>query len=107
LEIAFETRELRSICEHKEVASATLGDEIADDLKRRLADLRAAKSIEDLIAGNPIIINNQEGSYLVIHLKGRSQIVLAPNHVNNPPLETGEIDWTSVTRLKVVQIGGA
>ncbi len=48
LELAFETKRLREICENEEIASQELGAEGAERLKHRLADLRAAGSIEEL-----------------------------------------------------------
>jgi hypothetical protein len=48
LELAFETKLLREICESEQKARQELGIKVAEALKRRLADLRAATSVEDL-----------------------------------------------------------
>ncbi len=53
MELAFETKSLREICESPIRAKRALGESVAEMLKRRLADLRAATCIGDLIAGRP------------------------------------------------------
>jgi hypothetical protein len=32
-------------------------------------------------------------------------MVLVPNHVNNPRSAEGDVDWSQVRRVQVVQIG--
>ena len=106
LELAFNSRELRSICEHEPTAKDALGAEIAEALRRRLADLRAATSIADLIVGNPHTVEVGSKNYLVIHLFRRHQIVLEANHPENPLTDSGQLDWAKVSRIKVAYVGG-
>lgn len=105
MEIAFFTKEIRSICETSDIADQVLGPDIGNILRRRLADIRAALSINDLVAGSPIIENFSEEPSLIINLSNESILVLVPNHVRNPIGESGEVDWSKVTRLKVFHIG--
>ena len=44
LELAFESKELRDVCENEAEAKRQLGDSVAEMLKHRLADLNAATS---------------------------------------------------------------
>ncbi len=53
LELAFETRELRDMCEDEAEARRALGQTIAEMLRNRLADLDSATSPGDLLAGQP------------------------------------------------------
>ena len=80
--------------------------EVADVLRRRLADLRAATSMDDLIIGNPHAVEFGEMNYLVIDLCQGHQIVLKANHPENPLTDSGRLDWARVSRIKVTHIGG-
>lgn len=51
LEIAFESKRLRTICESEKQSRSAFGDEVAEILKHRLADFRAAGTVRDLVVG--------------------------------------------------------
>lgn len=103
MELAFESKDLRTICESEAYAERELGLDVAQAIKRRLADLRAATVIYDLLAGRPRISNtgNQE---LLVDLCDGYGIILAANHRDNPVTETGNVDWSRINRLKVLRI---
>ena len=75
-------------------------------LKRRLADLRAATSINDLIVGRPRTVDTGSDSFLEIDLTAERRIVLKANHPKNPLTCSGKLDWANVTRIKIIHIGG-
>jgi hypothetical protein len=105
LEFAFDNRELRTVCENRRKAEMMFGTDVAQNLFDRLADLRAADSIADLIVGNPQVAIDSEGqSNLSIELINNYVIILTPNHIELPKDESGRPDWTAVTRLKVMRI---
>ena len=53
MELAFESRWLRTVCENEADADRELGLAVAETLRHRLADLLAATSIDDILAGKP------------------------------------------------------
>lgn len=106
MDIAFESKELRSICEHVSTAADELGVEAAETLRRRLADLRAATSVDDLVIGNPHAVESGGTNYYTIDLCQGCQVVLKANHPENPLTDSGQIDWAKVSRIKVTHIGG-
>ena len=106
MHLAFETRLLRTICEREIESRRRLGNPVADALQHRLADLRAAASVSDLVAGSPRMEAHGEIERLVIGLADDQEVVLEPNHRQNPVNETGMLDWSAVTRVKIVRIGG-
>ncbi len=106
MELAFESKDLRSICELGATAEHELGAEVAEVLRRRLADLRAATSIYDLVAGNPHEVEFRDINYFIVDLSEDYQIVLKANHSENPLTNSGQIDWAKVSRIKVTHIGG-
>lgn len=104
MEFAFETRGLRDICEKQTVAKDKLGIELAEALKHRLADLRAATTIADVLVGNCRHISGMPDEYLVIDLVHGQRLVIAANHPNKQRDEAGNVDWTKVNRIKFLRI---
>ena len=105
LEIAFDTKPLRTICESEVQANRELDSEVAEILKHRLADLRAATSIMDLITGRPRKLDGVKWQQMIINLCDGYGIVFCANHLNNPMTETGDLDWARVSRIKILRIG--
>ena len=97
--------ELRTICEIEAHARNRLGDETAGVLKRRLADIRSAETISDLIAGRPRELDDGSGQ-MVIDLYSSYHLVFCANHPSNPVADRGNIDWSRVSRVKIVSIEG-
>ena len=105
MELAFDSEGLRSLCEDESVATRELGAVASDLLRHRLADLRAASSIADLLVGRPRMVVSAEIEQLVIDLNNGFVIVLQANHPKNPIKEGEGLDWEAISRLKVVHIG--
>ena len=103
MELAFSTKALRAVCENEERAVRELGAESANALKRRLGDLRAADNVTDLIAGNPRPASSSN-EHLMLDLEEGSAIILSVNHTTVPRLRSGAIDWSNVSRVKVLRI---
>ncbi len=105
MEIAFDARSLRTLCENRALAETELGTEVATMLRHRLADMRAARSAKDLIVGSPRELDGVHVPRMAISLSSGQQIVIAPNHQKNPRTETGTLDWSKVRRVRVLDIG--
>ena len=106
MEIQFDTKELRDICEQEAVAIELLGVMAAETLIRRLADLRAAEAISDVVAGNPQLGEHGELECFRLSLAEESVLVLTPNH-SKPRLDNaGKTDWPMVRRVRVVSLKG-
>lgn len=103
MELAFRTRWLRDVCEDPRRAAAEYGDRTAGALQARLADLHAAGSASDLVAGAPRV-GGPAQSRLVIQIANSQYLVLQCNHVKSIDGD-GPVDWSKVTRLQVVSIG--
>lgn len=102
LEISFATSQLRSLCENAAKAKRELGKSAADTLQRRLADLRAAYSIKDLVTSAPTRLRDQ--MELSIGLAEDYVLCIRCGH-RNPPLDAqGHIDWLRVSRVKVMEV---
>jgi len=100
----FATKSLRQLCESKTEANRHLGVTVAEKLSRRLSDLRAATSVKDLIAGRPRELRGARQPCLVVGLCEGSRLVFGPNHNVMPRLESGYVDWSKVSRVKILRI---
>lgn len=99
MEIAFGSKEIRSLCECNSTAELSLGVEIAKILKIRISDVLAAYNYNDLLLGNPRISNNE----LILDLNKVSFLIFIPNHPVT--LKEMSLEWVLVSRLKLIKIG--
>lgn len=79
------------------------GLETAALLRDRLADLRAALHVDDLLAGHPRFLGPDEGT-LAIDLGLRWTMTWVPNHRDDRVDEDGNADWIRVSRVRLVAI---
>lgn len=104
LEIAFAEKSDRQLCENEAIAVRKLGAKLADKLKRRLADLRAATSVKDIVAGKPQVLFGKHKHQIAVELCDGYCLLFCANHNVNPLLESDEIDWSRVSRIKILRI---
>jgi len=104
LELAFANKTIRRVCENQASASRELGVEVADSLRRRLADLRAAPNVKDVIAGSPRENDSNSQSHFTVDLANGVRLVFCANHNSTPMLKTGTVDWAKVSRVKILKI---
>lgn len=105
LEIAFSEKADRLLCENGAIAERKLGTKVAEKLKRRLADLRAASSIKDIVAGKPRELLVMNLPQIAVELCDGYFLFFSANHNKNPLLPSGNIDWAHVSRIKILRIG--
>ena len=79
LQLAFAKKSLRDLCESEAKAQRDLGVRMAEKLKRRLADLRAATCVKDLVAGRPRELDARHRR-IAVDLSEGSRIVFCANH---------------------------
>ena len=105
MELAFGTKTIRKLCEAEAAADRYLGLRLSRKLRRHLADILAAFSISDLPSIHVSASSGAESGQLEISLGSGFHILLCANHVKNPALEDGTVDWLQVSRLKILHIG--
>jgi proteic killer suppression protein len=104
LEIAFAKKSLRQLCESERTARHSLGAGVAEKLKARLADLRAASSVKELVAGRPREMRRERTRQIAVDLCDGYRIVFCINHSVVPLGNRGRVDWSRVNRIKIVNI---
>lgn len=85
------------------MALKTLPVSVVEAMKRRLADLRAADSILDLVVGAPRF-GASTPTQVTLRLADGYELVGVANHRYCPTVEDGAVDWARVRRLKVMAI---
>ena len=105
MELAFRTKKIRQLCEDENQAKKILGNKNAEILKHRLADLCAATNIYDMITGNPRVFEGKNEQQYKIDISSKISINFCANHINNPMLKSGKINWSKISRIKIMMIG--
>ena len=102
--ISFETTKLRTICESSEEADAEFGQEIANRLRTRLADLAAAPSVGELPHGLPAAIRLNGMEAWALRVSEALRIAFVVNHAKHQGGVVGRIEWEKVRRVKLIDI---
>lgn len=106
MELAFDTKSLRTICESEPHARRELGPNVAETLKHRLADMHAATSPKDLVAGRPRELpRSGTQPRMALDLSDGLSILFCANHPKAPLTARGDLDWSRVNRVKILGIG--
>jgi plasmid maintenance system killer protein len=101
LELSFDKKLLREFCENSSKANKKFGTDAANELRLRIADLRAATSVQDLVVGNPRA--TAEGQ-IELDAGTHLRIIFCANHNTVPKLDSGAVDWSRVSRVKILGI---
>lgn len=101
VDFTFLNNEIRQICQYERKAKKVYGDEIAKNLRKRLADLEAVDSVFDLPIGNPTQLSD-----LVyrIFIGNEYYLIFCANNRTISKDENGNADWTRVNRIKILEI---
>ena len=106
MDIEFKNSHIRELCENSRSAKQELGEACAKKLHSRIADIQAAASINELIAGKPHpLTGKKDHMKYSIQLDKGTRLLIEPDHRPMPSREDGGIDWTRVTKVKITFIG--
>jgi hypothetical protein len=105
VELAFGSIHLRNVCESRRRATTVLGGaDAARELEGRLADLSAATNVAELSDLFPDDIVDRSPTEQSVRLRSGHDIVFAAGHVMVPVNADGSIDWTQVTRIRILAL---
>lgn len=105
LKLAFETEALRDLCTSEVIALQELPPLVAQSLFRRLADIRAASNILYLPVGKPAELDAAPPGLVVVKLHQNHHLLFSAAHQQVPILSSGNVNWGSVTDVKLLKIG--
>lgn len=96
--------ELREQCDDESIAARRLGPVAAEALKNRLADIRAADSIDELPSGLAQKTIYLDSDCVKFELAGGYSLILVPNHTSPRNDGEGKTAWNRVKRVRVVAL---
>jgi hypothetical protein len=104
LELAFDSKNLRDLCEQESYAVQSYGAAVAAQLRHRIADMMAAISpLVDLI-----VSRRRESEHntacMILDLCDGFEIEFCANHVSNPSLLDGRVDWEKASRYRMQNV---
>ena len=105
VDIEFADNSCRKLCEQAKHAQKKLGPDCAKKLRTPLADLAAAASVAELVAGDPHPLKGDRDGQFSVSLAGGVRLVFEPNHDPIPRLDAGGVNWRLVTKVTIVFIG--
>ncbi len=105
MHILIEGQANRALCECPATADRKLGRKCAKSLRKRLADLAAAQSVVELVAGHPHPLRGDRRGQFALKLEGGRRLVFRPTE-DPPPLKADDtIDWSRVGSITIIFIG--
>ncbi len=105
MEISFGDGKLQKLCEQQALAQKKLGHDCARKLRSRLADLDAADSVQELVAGRPHPLKGDRTGQFALDLDGGRRLVFKAVNEPVPRKNDGSIDWSRVTKVCIIFIG--
>lgn len=105
MKITFKNGKIQKLCEQQAIAQRELGQNCAKKLRSRLADLSAAISVQELVAGNPHPLKGDRYRQFALSLQGGVRLVFEPANDPVPSTKDGSINWANVSEICIVFIG--
>jgi proteic killer suppression protein len=108
MDVAFSTAKLAKICNSEAKLRGEYGPRMATLIQQRLAELRAADTLEDMrhLPGPRCheLKGNLDG-HLALDLVHPNRLVFKPDHSPVPLKDDGGLNWNEITAVEVVGIG--
>lgn len=102
--LSFADKAVRRSCESQSHSERSFGANVASRLIQRLAELRAASTAADLPFGPVGERGEGKSTELLFRLGKKHWLVICANHVEPRMTKHGRVDWSRVTRIKVMGI---
>lgn len=92
------------MCLNDTIMKQVLGVELTAQLKSRLADLAAVDYVSELLAGKPKELDGDRLDHMSLLLADNNHLVFKSGHTKPRTLKSGKVDWSSVSRIKILGI---
>ncbi len=107
MEIQFRSKRIAKLCNSEKEMPAKLGPRNADRLIQRLAELKAAETLEDirsLPAARCHELSQDRDGQLAVDLVHPKRLVFESDHNPVPKKADGGLDWPRVTSIMVMEV---
>lgn len=107
MEIGFANLKLQKLFNNSKKLRGDFGPRCAEKIARRLAEIEAAESLEDLRSLPQCRCHELTGDYagcLAVDLEHPLRLVFRPNHTPLPLGDGGELNWAEVTQVLILEV---
>ena len=106
MEISFASRKLKQLCESEKELRKAYGSDSAKKAVRRLSDLRAAATLEDMrnLPGRIHELSSDRDGQLAIDLASGWRLIVAPTNGWPPEKAEGAHVWAAIDAVTVLEI---
>lgn len=106
MEIVFVNSRLEKICNSAKKMKAEYGEETAKVLARRLVDLRAVATLEELdkLLGRCHPLSGPRAGQYALDLRGPKRLIFIPHDNPLPQLPSGGLNRSLVTSVCILEI---
>ena len=107
MEVRFATRSMQKACSSDKEMRRKWGAALARKLQQRLAELRAADSLDDISRLPPARCHELKGDragQLSVDLVQPQRLIFEPDDDPIPCKDDGGLDWTKVTKVVVLEV---
>ena len=107
MQIHYKTNKLKRQCEEERLGIRAWGAQVAEKVRQRIAELRAAVCLLQISRLPPPRCHelnaNREGQ-LSVDVSQNQRLIFEPNHDPIPALPAGGLDWSSVTEIIIMEV---
>lgn len=107
MEIYFSSKKLQKVCNSEKEMRAAFGKPLAERLQQRLAELKAADTLDDISRLPPVRcheLSQDRKGQLAVDLVQPKRLIFEPDHNPLPRKPDGGLDWPNITRIRVIEI---
>jgi proteic killer suppression protein len=106
MEVSFVDERLKQACETVSERMRKWGQPAAKNLKTRLDDLRAARSMDDMrnLPGRWEELTGERRGYFSCRLDKALRLILRPSRQPPPTKEDGGLDWQRIDQITITEL---
>lgn len=106
MDVSFRTTKLEKSLNTHKLLVRIHGDKRAGRIRRRLDDLAAADTLDDMryLPGRCHELSGDRAGQLALDLDHPYRLIFAPAHNPLPLKEDGGLDWTAITAIEILEI---
>jgi proteic killer suppression protein len=106
MNIRFTDKKLEKLVNNFKLLQKAVGSICAKIIRRRLDDLDAANTLEDMryLPGKCHELRENRKGQLAIDVEQPDRLIFVPDHDPVPLTENGALSWTAVNSIKIIEI---
>jgi len=106
VDISFSDNKFEKLANDQRLLQKAYGQIGANFIKKRLDDLRAAKTLEDCkkLPGKYHELTENRKGQLATHVEQPNRLIFKPTNDPIPLNDNGGLDWSKVTSIEIIEV---